>query len=92
MSERQAEDRAHRLGQTKEVTVYRLVLKNSIDEHILQLAQSKSALSDKVMEEGKFVESDNTQKSHRLVESMLARALGDDEAAAASSTTASTNN
>ena len=38
----QAMDRAHRLGQTKQVTVYRLVTKGSIEERILQRAQEKS--------------------------------------------------
>ena len=35
-------DRAHRLGQTKQVTVYRLVVKGSIEERILQRAREKS--------------------------------------------------
>ena len=35
-------DRAHRLGQTKQVTVYRLVTRGSIEERILQRAKEKS--------------------------------------------------
>ena len=35
----QATDRAHRIGQTKKVYVYRLVTKNSVEERILQRAQ-----------------------------------------------------
>lgn len=35
-------DRAHRLGQTRQVTVYRLVTKGSIEERILQRAKEKS--------------------------------------------------
>ena len=38
-------DRAHRLGQTKQVTVYRLMVKGSIEERILQRAKEKSEVS-----------------------------------------------
>lgn len=38
-------DRAHRLGQTKQVTVYRLICKGSIEERILQRAREKSEVS-----------------------------------------------
>lgn len=34
-------DRAHRIGQTKQVTVYRLITKGTIDERIVQLARVK---------------------------------------------------
>ena len=37
----QAMDRAHRLGQTRQVTVYRLITKGTIDERIVQLARVK---------------------------------------------------
>ena len=38
----QAMDRAHRLGQTKQVTVYRLVVKGTVEERILQRGEEKS--------------------------------------------------
>ena len=34
-------DRAHRVGQTKQVTVYRLIARGTIEERILQLARAK---------------------------------------------------
>lgn len=40
--DQQAMDRAHRLGQTKQVTVYRLICKGTIEERILQRARKKS--------------------------------------------------
>lgn len=45
----QAMDRAHRLGQTKQVTVYRLITKNTIDERIVQLARNKKEVQDIVV-------------------------------------------
>ena len=41
----QAMDRAHRLGQTRQVTVYRLITKGTIDERIVQLARVKKDVS-----------------------------------------------
>jgi SNF2 family DNA or RNA helicase len=43
--EDQASDRAHRIGQTRPVTVYRLVMKYSIEEKILALHSKKRELS-----------------------------------------------
>ncbi|KAI5644843.1 DNA-binding domain-containing protein [Phthorimaea operculella] len=40
--DQQAMDRAHRLGQTKQVTVYRLICKGTIEERIMQRAREKS--------------------------------------------------
>lgn len=49
--EDQATDRAHRIGQTKVVTAYKLVAKGTIEEKILQLASKKRALVDAVLTE-----------------------------------------
>lgn len=40
-------DRAHRLGQTKQVTVYRLICQGTIEERILQRAKEKSEVGKK---------------------------------------------
>jgi SNF2 family DNA or RNA helicase len=48
--EDQASDRAHRIGQTHPVTVYRLVTKNSIEEKILRLHQNKRELADSLLQ------------------------------------------
>ncbi|WFD33765.1 Putative ATPase [Malassezia cuniculi] len=50
----QAQDRVHRLGQTKPVLVFRLVSADTIEQHILLRAQAKRQLESVVMEKGKF--------------------------------------
>ena len=42
--DRQAEDRCHRLGQTRPVTVYRLVVRSTVDQNIYNLSQRKLRL------------------------------------------------
>lgn len=45
----QATDRAHRIGQEKVVTVYRLIAKDSIEEGILELQEKKKELADQIL-------------------------------------------
>ncbi len=47
--EDQASDRAHRIGQTRPVTVYRLVVKNSIEEKIVALHKEKRELANSIL-------------------------------------------
>ena len=47
--EDQASDRAHRIGQTRPVTVYRMVAEGTIEEKIVQLHHSKRDLADKLL-------------------------------------------
>lgn len=49
--DKQAEDRAHRVGQKKPVTVYKLIVKDTIEENILQLADNKLALDQSISAE-----------------------------------------
>ena len=49
--EDQASDRAHRIGQKKVVTIYRLVAAGTIEEKILQLKQKKKELVASVLSE-----------------------------------------
>lgn len=52
--DQQAMDRAHRLGQTRQVTVYRLICKGTIEERILQRAREKSEIHRMVIQGGSF--------------------------------------
>lgn len=47
-NDKQAEDRCHRVGQTKEVQVYKLISKNSIDVAMLKIQQKKLELGEDV--------------------------------------------
>ena len=47
--EDQATDRAHRIGQTKVVTVYRLIARGTVEEKILQLSEKKRELMSTVL-------------------------------------------
>lgn len=51
-AEDQAMGRAHRIGQNRPVTVYRLVTKGTVEERIVALHQEKRALADSILAEG----------------------------------------
>ncbi|CAD6259969.1 unnamed protein product [Miscanthus lutarioriparius] len=50
--DRQAEDRCHRIGQQKPVTIYRLVTKESVDEKIYEIARRKLVLDAAILHSG----------------------------------------
>lgn len=50
----QAQDRAHRIGQTRPVSVYRLCVENTLEEKILERAERKLYLDRLVIEQGRL--------------------------------------
>lgn len=52
----QAQDRCHRIGQTRDVHIYRLISEKTIEENILKKANQKRLLGDLAIEGGNFTE------------------------------------
>ncbi|MGL4382911.1 MAG: SNF2-related protein, partial [Bacilli bacterium] len=49
-AQNQATDRAYRIGQEKEVNVFKLIMKDSIEEKILSMQKSKQQIADNIIE------------------------------------------
>ncbi|ELR24689.1 SNF2 family Nterminal domain containing protein [Acanthamoeba castellanii str. Neff] len=67
----QAMDRCHRIGQTEDVTVYRLVTTGSIEERILKRAQEKSKIQNLVIAGGAFDRSALAIRPQEMVSLLL---------------------
>lgn len=52
--DKQCQDRCHRIGQTRDVHIYRLVSEYTIESNILRKAQQKTILDNVVIQEGEF--------------------------------------
>ena len=68
--DKQAEDRAHRVGQTSEVVVTKLIAKNTIEENMLQLAENKLQL-DQSISSNELTDSKFEEKAASLFEKLL---------------------
>ncbi|MDF3069647.1 MAG: SNF2-related protein [Polyangiaceae bacterium] len=66
--ESQATDRAHRIGQQRRVTVYRLVTKNTIEEKIVELHEKKRNLARTLLDGGTKAEQLGTDELLRLID------------------------
>lgn len=79
--DQQAEDRAHRIGQKKEVRVFVLVSVGSIEEVILERAKQKMGIDAKVIQAGLFNTTSTAQDRKEMLEEIMRRgtsALGND--------------
>jgi ATP-dependent helicase STH1/SNF2 len=67
----QAQDRAHRIGQTKEVRILRLITEDSIEENILERAHQKLDIDGKVIQAGKFDNKSTPEEQEAFLRSLL---------------------
>ena len=77
--ENQATDRAHRIGQRKNVLVHKLICRGTVEERIDELIESKKSLSREILEDGGdalLTELDDTEIM-RIVSLDIARALSE---------------
>lgn len=77
--DKQAEDRAHRMGQTKQVTVYRLVMEGTVDQQILQKSIKKDKLNTSVLEDNNvpdpFADATTSANKSKSMKSLIELAL-----------------
>ncbi|KAL2865796.1 DEAD/DEAH box helicase [Aspergillus lucknowensis] len=78
----QAENRAHRVGQTREVEVIRLVTKDTIEEQIYALGQTKLALDQAVTGEDATESKKSEEAGMKAVEEMVLADMTQKEAKA----------
>jgi len=67
----QAQDRAHRIGQTKEVRILRLITEHSIEEAILDRAVSKLEIDGKVIQAGKFDNKSTNEEQEQFLRNIM---------------------
>jgi len=66
-AEDQAMGRAHRMGQLRPVTVYRLVTQGTVEEHIVGLHTDKRALAESILGEGEVASLPSTEELMSLI-------------------------
>jgi hypothetical protein len=71
----QAQDRAHRIGQRSDVSVFRLITYSPVEEQILARATEKLNVAELVVESGQFnsdsLENDTSMERKRLMEVLM---------------------
>ncbi|OBA27325.1 hypothetical protein HANVADRAFT_1862 [Hanseniaspora valbyensis NRRL Y-1626] len=60
----QAMDRAHRIGQKKQVKVFRFITEKTVEEKILERAKQKLRLDQLVIQQGRLKEKDDSKKNN----------------------------
>lgn len=73
-NDKQAEDRCHRMGQTKPVTIYRFIAEGTIEEGMAMVAKEKLNLEREVTTDE--AESNDIEQDHKCMVRLLTMALG----------------
>jgi SWI/SNF-related matrix-associated actin-dependent regulator 1 of chromatin subfamily A len=74
-NDKQAEDRAHRVGQVRDVTIIRLASENTVEENIFQMAQVKLRLDQSVSFGRESVSDEEDDDGEPNIQSLVASAL-----------------
>ncbi|CUG07318.1 SNF2 helicase, putative [Bodo saltans] len=77
----QAQDRCHRIGQTRPVTIFRLVTHHTVEEKILEKAREKKMLNNVVIRGGQFASIANVGGENAEQQQLVSSASNHEEAA-----------
>lgn len=70
-NDKQAEDRSHRMGQTRDVKVYKLISKGTIEEGMLEIANEKLRLGKNMSDQGEEEDLPGTKDMRSLLRATL---------------------
>lgn len=70
-SDFQAIDRVHRIGQKKQVRVFRLITENTVDERIVQRAEIKQRLDQKIIQQGRTIDKETAKENKGMKRDMI---------------------
>lgn len=80
--DKQCQDRCHRIGQTRDVHIYRLISEHTIEANILRKASQKQMLDDVVIQEGEFTTDYFNNNQQVTVHDVAGGLMGENDAAA----------